>query len=131
MMIILFHQYDVIHLYKVTGVQTCALPVSLNLDFDFFSEAKSFFLTVLLRSFYLNLEFRQFVLFKSKQSRGTDVVSATRVPKLNVVLAKWQLLIKLERAPHAAEGIQCRFSVIDFRSAWISDLVLQELVCRS
>src|SRR5687768_18539982 len=66
--------------------RTTKVIVSLNLDFDFFSEAKSFFLTVLLRSFYLNLEFRQFVLFKSKQSRGTDVVSATRVPKLNVVL---------------------------------------------
>ncbi len=59
------------------------------------------------------------------------MVSSTGIPKLHVVLAERQLLGKLERAPRASEGIQCRACALDFCSTRIGDLVFDKLVCRS
>ena len=49
---------------------TTEVIISLKLDFDFLAETKRFLLAILFGSLYLNFEFRQFVFFERRSSRG-------------------------------------------------------------
>ncbi len=110
--------------------RTAKIVISLDVDFDFLTHAKSFLSAVLLGSFHLNFELGQLVFFEPKEFCSPDVLRATLRPELNRVFSERELFTQLERSPGTAERIQCDFALTDFRAARIVNQILDDLICR-
>ena len=76
--------------------------VSLNVHFDFLTDAESFLLTVFLRCLDADLEFRQFVFFQSEERGRANLTLLSGVPESNVIFAQRHRFAELQRTPGAA-----------------------------
>ena len=98
--------------------------IALDFDLDLLAEQERFLSAVLLRRFHRDLEFRQLVFLQPEQLRAADAVRAALVPELDLIRTERHLVRQIAIAPRAAEAVQRRFALLDFRALRIVDFPL-------